>query len=145
MESFKDQLSYDPDTGEIHWKISSGKRKAGDRAGSLMKSGYMQLGINGWVYKAHRIAWYLYYGEWPDGDIDHVNRDRADNRIENLRIVSKRQNTQNSGVFNEGTGKHNGKWRARISIDGRQKHIGYFDTEEQAKEAYKKEAINQMG
>ncbi len=90
------------------------------------------------MYKAHRIAWYLHYGEWPEGMIDHVNRNKNDNRIENLRLVSNRYNQHNTNKFNSGAywyPKLN-KWRAQIGLENRTITLGYFEFEADAQRAY---------
>ena len=85
----KSHISYDSDSG----RITRDDRKGG--LGSKDKDGYLILKIKGKQYKAHRIAWFLFYGEFPKGEIDHINRNKQDNRISNLRIVSRIDNIKN--------------------------------------------------
>lgn len=118
------------------------KIRAGDRAGST-KNGYVIIRINGRGYRAHRLAWLYVYGQWPTLMIDHINGKRSDNRIENLRDVQAYVNVENQrraqatnilGVL--GVSRHFNKYRAKISIDGVCRHIGCFNTEKEAHEAY---------
>ena len=115
--------------------------------------GYIRIGINKKHYLLHRII-YLYFNEdWDINDnprnnqIDHININKLDNRIENLRVVNCSQNNRNKKKRPNCTSKYRGvyldkkknKWKAQIKIDDKNKHLGYFDTEEEASEAYKKE------
>lgn len=73
-------LCYDEGTGLLHWKVSRGRVRAGDLAGTSNGRGYIIVRVDGKIYPAHRIAWFLKTGEWPTGVIDHINRDGEDNR-----------------------------------------------------------------
>jgi hypothetical protein len=94
---------------------------------------------------AHRVAWALHYGEWPSDQIDHVNGDKTDNRLENLRIVTAQGNAKNRSLRSDNTSGHVGvywvretkKWSAQIKVDGRQKTIGSFESLEDAVKARK--------
>jgi len=95
-EELKSILSYDLQTGEFVWAEDVNPRAMkGYRAGTLRPDGYVQIRINGKLYLAHRLAWFYVYGEWPSCEIDHISRNRSDNRITNLRvgILVNRQNT----------------------------------------------------
>lgn len=83
-------ISYDPKTGEITRK---GKRK-GD--GHINRDGYLVYKVGGESFLAHRLAWFLHYGKFPDVELDHINRNRTDNRIDNLRLADRFINTRNS-------------------------------------------------
>jgi hypothetical protein len=105
--------------------------------------GYQLVCVDGHKYPAHRLAWLIAHGVWPDGQIDHINGNRADNRLENLRDVPRAINAQNqrrapknsaSGFL--GVSRHNNRWRARITIDKRTVRLGTFDTPHQAYAAY---------
>lgn len=137
-------LRYDPDTGKLHWVVSRGRVKAGDEAGSH-QHGYIYIRINSRRYKAHRLAWVLTYGEWPKHQIDHINGDKADNRISNLRSLTHQENARafrkpSFGVSSKYRGvswdKRAGKWRAYIMNDLKLKYLGGFECELEAARAY---------
>ena len=142
-------LSYDPLTGKICWIKNSGKHLlVGLEAGSITKKGYRRISFCRKDVMAHRLAWFLHYGEWPINQIDHINGDRDDNRIVNLRIVSSKQNNQNRKIHRDGRllgctyhEWRNKPWQARIRIGGTQKHLGYYYTELEAHGAYYVAAI----
>jgi hypothetical protein len=143
-EYVRDLLRYDPETGLFTWNKDRVTRKPGDSAGSVTKLGYLDIIVCRRLYKAHRLAWLHVYGEWPKQEIDHINGDKLDNRIANLRDVSRSMNVQNlqkarrdnksSGLL--GVSSSYGRWVARIWNDGRLRHIGYYDTPELAHAAY---------
>lgn len=133
-------LSVD-ELGVLRWRESPRNGVKKDAvAGNVQLNGYLQVGVAGQHYYAHRIVWLLTHGRWPVEEIDHINGDRTDNRLVNLRDVSHRGNQQNSPIHREGkppgTCKQGGRWRARIQIDGKRRHLGMFDTEEEAHAAY---------
>jgi hypothetical protein len=148
-------LRYDPETGVLFWRkrddsTASGKRfnklRAGKKALTARQNGYCV----GLVYRrnvsAHRVTWAIYHGEWPNGEIDHINGDRADNRISNLRDVSRVENARNqkrpvsntSGVVGVCWNAGVGKWQASIFGGQKIKYLGVFDLFECAVEARKK-------
>lgn len=136
-------LSYSAETGHFHWIY--GPRK-GSRAGSVDKTaGYEQICIDQTLYRSHRLAWLYVNGEFPAGQIDHINGRRSDNRIENLRDASHQINNQNRRKANKcnATGLLGAHWVERckkfsssITKDRRTIHIGYFDTAEAAHQAH---------
>lgn len=140
--------------GMIFWKIKTGQaqQKIGDRAGSQKKDGYRNVCINRKLYKEHRVIWFMHYGE-TDSWIDHKDRNPANNRIENLRLSTPGQNTHNqkmhrrnkSGFKGVSFNKAMSKWHARIYLDRKLNHLGFFDTVQEAHEAYKKAAIELHG
>lgn len=150
-ERLRECMSYDRDTGVFTWTQPSGRRlKAGDRAGSMNISiGYRVIGIDGERYYEHRLAWLWVTGQWPSLDIDHVNCDKADNRWENLRQATMAENIANVGSWRHNTsglkGAHWSKaaqrWSSRIG--GR--HLGLFDTKEDAHAAYVAAATEKYG
>jgi hypothetical protein len=143
-EDIRTAIAYNPDTGVFTWAIPPlAKRKVGDVAGYVDHDGYRIIGYGGRYYKAHRIAWYLFYNKWPSGDIDHINGNPGDNRIINLRDASRRENCSNTKRNRAGHLVGTtwrpimGKWQARIQPPGGRTYtIGYFNTDKEAHEAY---------
>lgn len=142
-ESVRSQLAYDAATGIFTWLITRAGCRAGTVAGWARADGYTQICIDGKRYRAHRLAWLYSHGEWPTGDIDHLNGDRSDNRLENLRDVSRFVNAQNlrrgrrdnrSGLL--GVSPNGNLWRATIQVNRRQLFLGNFRTPEEASTAY---------
>lgn len=142
----REVLHYNPETGKFTRLTLSGGRVAGSVAGTK-KDGYIQIRVDGTTYKAHRLAWLYMHGEWPAWFLDHKNRDRADNRIENLREASNAENMQNrvrarrdsgSGLIGAFFNKCKSKWTSKIKVDGKVTVLGYFPTAEDAHAAYMK-------
>lgn len=137
-------LAYDPTTGIFTHRVRKPNGvKPGDRAGTPHSAGYIAISVGGRRLKAHRLAWLLMTGQWPIGEIDHKNGDRADNRFENLRDVSGSINQQNRqhlarnntsgfcGVTKTGTKLK--PWRAQIKDPcGSVTYLGCFETRELA-------------
>jgi hypothetical protein len=84
-ERLRERLRYDGGTGVFTRRVGSGHARAGEIAGSVHSTGYVRIGIDGGKYTAHRLAWLYVHGVWPSDQIDHINRNRSDNRIANLR------------------------------------------------------------
>lgn len=143
-------LSYDKETGLFRWINNSGRYgriPAGSIAGHKSKiNGYIQINASAFKEKAHRLAWFYIFGEWPDGEIDHINQNRTDNRICNLRVVTRAQNLMNKTTYKSNTSGSPGvtwhkrvmKWQSRISKKTIRIHLGYFDSYEDAVECYSK-------
>jgi hypothetical protein len=111
-DSIRDVLDYDPETGDLTWKVGRrGTARAGCVAGWLGSTGYISLRFNRSSYLAHRVAWFLYHGEQPEV-IDHINRKKSDNRIANLRSVDKSANELNHGKTGVRWYKTNGRYYA---------------------------------
>lgn len=144
--TLRERLNYDPDTGKFTWRVAvyNGLPKPGTEAGSLDARGYVVCKIEGRRCQAHRLAWLYMYGEWPKQQIDHINRDPADNRIANLREASAKENHQNmaptvknkSGFIGVSWNARQRKWLAHIKTDGKTKHLGCFDDPAEAGAAY---------
>jgi hypothetical protein len=135
-------LRYDPVKGVLYSRVT-GLRKYVWRD----RSGYLTLKIGRKSYLAHRVCWFLYYGVWPDGHLDHINGVKSDNRIVNLREATISQNAQNRPVRSrylskciwfDGTAKKRKKrYCVRVQSNGVRKHIGWYGTEEEAMVAAK--------
>lgn len=143
QERLKELLDYDPETGVFTWKSRIRGIRIGQVAGSNVK-GYRQIQIDKERHYSHRLAWLYIYGCWPLNELDHINRIKEDNRIANLREVTRQENcwnigklkTNSSGYTGVNLHKQYGKWRANIRIQGKYKHLGYFNTPEEAHYAY---------
>lgn len=145
LELVQELLAYEETTGVLRWlKSRSNVVKVGDIAGKKNDAGYLVVRLNKKHYRAHRIAWLLTYGEWPASGIDHVNGDRSDNRIENLRLATAAQNGMNSRRPSGNTSGHKGvcyykardSWISYITANGKRHHLGYFKSKRAAIEAY---------
>lgn len=146
----KTAFLYDPGTGTLEWVDRGSRRRRDLRAGYIRKDGYIdvELTIDGRRVrtKAHIVGWLLYYGEWPAGVIDHINGCRSDNRICNLRDVSHGVNSENraiasasnaSGLLGVVTLPDGMGYRALISTEGVEIHLGVFNTPKEAHAAYR--------
>lgn len=144
-EELREILEYSPDTGDFRWKVrlSQGTR-VGDIAGAVGTTGYLLIGIRRNRYYGHRLAWLYVHGQWPHGEIDHRDGDRANNRISNLRITDRSVNMQNvtrvdknsrSGLLGVHIGK-SGRISSRIMLRRKTINLGNFDSPEDAHEAY---------
>lgn len=159
ITALRNDLEFNPDTGIFRWRhgVASGngamRVKPGQEAGTNTTDGYRQIRWRGRIYRTHRLAWLYVYGEWPDGEIDHVNGNGRDNRLSNLRIASRSQNVANTrcrktnkaGRKGVTWSPHAGRWSAWIGAGGKTKHLGYFETRDQAHEAYKDAAQRAYG
>ena len=135
-EMVRELLNYDPLTGIFTRRTKWRSKNVGDVPGTRSPQGYWYIGVRNLARPAHRLAWLHFYGEWPNGDIDHINRDRMDNRIVNLRDVSRSVNIHNAlgknpasgvkGVHRDG-GDSN-RWIARIEINRKTYRFGPFAT-----------------
>ena len=117
--TINEALKYDPETGKLYWKITRGGVRSGDEAGWNSGHGYKRLSFNKVMLYCHRVAWFLYYGRWPVGEIDHINQIRDDNRICNLRECDKNQNHKNKK-------KSSGKTCRSISVSKHSSGRGYM-------------------
>ena len=134
-------LNYDPDTGTFTWAITRRGCRKNSVAGCKMKHGYVAIRLDNKLFTAHRLAWLYVNGAWPKAQIDHVNRDRADNRVANLREVTNAENAQNKKSSRNKSGfagvrKENRKWLAEIKVNYKPIRIGLFETPEAAHRAY---------
>jgi len=140
----RELLDYDEESGVFTWLLRRGGIKAGSIAGHKHKHGYVEIKIDGNIYQAHRIAWLLTYGDECEF-IDHINHNRADNRLVNLRSVSRSDNARNKSKYNSNTSGVTGvvwnatkkRWIAQIGIDGEVIHLGTFTKHHLAVDARK--------
>lgn len=145
QERLKEVISYDPETGIFEWLVRPRQRAMSRIAGTTNPNGYRQIGIDQRVYKAHRLGWFYVHGVWPSKQIDHLNGDRLDNRIANLREAdfsqnqanSKRRITNKSGHKGVYFHSHSGLWVARVYKNYKNVYAKYFKTKEAAAEAYR--------
>lgn len=151
-DEFSRLLSYDPATGGFRWKVKRQGTRIDKLAGGYDSRGYLKIRIDGVEYLAHRIAWLLIHGAWPN-QIDHVNRNKSDNRIENLRDVNGSNNQWNKAVSSKNsTGtkgvcfdRKRGKWMALVSANGKRINLGRFDDESSAVAAVRRKREEMHG
>ncbi len=139
----EDMFDYNPETGWFTNRYSRGRAKIGERAGASTGHGYRRIIIDYTKHYEHHLAWYYVHGIYPD-EIDHINGDRSDNRIANLRECTRSQNCCNtprqtgaSGLAGAYLDKRTLKWYSHIQIGRHIKHLGTFTTAEEAHEAYR--------
>lgn len=170
-EQLRELLTYDPETGKLFWKPrdvsyfertsrpeanlkSWNKRFLGKEAFTYLSSdGYRISAIFGRYIRAHRAAWAIHHGEWPSGEIDHINGVRDDNRLINIRDCKHHENMRNglirsnnkSGFKGVSWDEEAGKWRAQICYAGKKKSLGRFCSENEAHDAYFAAAIKHHG
>jgi hypothetical protein len=147
LDQLRTLLHYAPETGVFTWKIKTCRKVVpGAIAGSIKPEGYTIIRINKIAYRASRLAWFYTTGKQPIYDIDHIDGDPRNNSFANLRDVTTAGNIQNQKKAHSRnkTGKFLGvsklksskRWRARICTNGVQTVIGWFDTPEEAHQAY---------
>lgn len=138
-------LHYEPLTGVFTWKSRNTMllSRFGSIAGTVHKSGYRQIQIDGVIHKEHRLAWFFVHAEWPEKHIDHINGERASNQLSNLRQADSKMNGENrrSAQCNNKTGllgvsPSGRRFVATIKTQGPLRHIGSFETAEAAHAAY---------
>lgn len=145
QKRLKSLLTYDPDTGDFRWRVKRPRCAIGATAGTATYHGYSAIKIDGVTHRAHRLVWLYEFGRWPAGELDHINRNRSDNRVANLRETSRFLNCQNRqkpatahsshiGVSKGFAGKG---WRAYIDKHGCRITLGTYPTEHAAVEARK--------
>ena len=144
VQRLHELVHYDAETGALTWRIKPAMRiNIGAPVGCLRKDGYLVTSIDKRTYRLHRLAWLYMTGAWPENDIDHIDGNRSNNAVSNLRDVSRSVNAQNkreamghnksSGIL--GVSQKRGGWRARITFDGRE-HATHHATIEEARAAY---------
>lgn len=144
QEELKSILHYEPETGIFTRLVESGGRNPGSVAGWKTERGYIRVSFNKKHIMAHRLAWLYVHGVMPSKQIDHINNIRDDNRIANLREATCTENQRNQKIkSNSNSGlkgacfdKKRMRWYSRITIAGKQIHLGTYETKEQAHSAY---------
>ena len=136
-------IKYNKHTGELIWKKSYCRKVVAGRTAGCIAEGYVMVKIDGVNIRGHRLAWVCHYGSFPLGDIDHINGDKSDNRIINLRDVTSAENNKNKRISKSNTSgfsgvyyyKSRGKWRVKARNKGIDFHGGYFDDINEANKA----------
>ena len=150
LTGFREFMRYDPESGLVVWVKKPTTRspvKPGKEVGSFESNGYRQVHVY-WSgerrgFMVHRICWYLFYGTWPELPIDHINRDKGNNQLSNLRLATPGLNGRNKNLLPNNTSgrrgvhwdKREGKWKGQVTLHNKQKHLGYFDDLDEAAEA----------
>lgn len=152
-ERLREVLEYDPATGTFTWTAPAHGVTVGSMAGTIGHHGYRSIGIDRKYYRAGRLAWLHVHGVWPTHSIDHIDRDRSNDRLANLREADQtlnngnvRRRSDNTSGF-KGVGFHSasGLWYARIKVRGRTISLGYHRIKEAAARAYDKAARDHFG
>ena len=134
QKKLKEKLKYDPDTGIFIWIVKPCRNIIAGSVAGCPKRGYTQIMISGKNYQAHRLAWLYVYGYFPEYQIDHIDRNKSNNRINNLRHATHQCNMRNIGLRKDNTSgikgvswaKDRDKWHAHIRVNNKTHHLGYF-------------------
>jgi hypothetical protein len=136
-------LNYDKHSGVFTWSENQHRGVRGKNAGTIDKEGYLILSVKKKKYKAHRVAWFFSYGVFPYKEIDHIDGNKLNNAIQNLREVTRSENQSNiykpqsiNKLGLRGVCKHRNKFMADIKVNGKKVYLGLFDTAELAHQAY---------
>lgn len=143
-ERLRELLSYNEATGQFRWRIQRQCVRDGAIAGGPDYKGYIRIKVDGRKYFAHRLAWLYVYGRWPVDLLDHIDRQRTNNAIANLREVSNQLNSHNQrvvrrsrvGLLGVSLSPTPGKFVARIAVEGKDHHLGTYPNAVEAYEAY---------
>lgn len=145
-------LRFEPDTGRFYWLANICNKPIGSQAGCVGAKGYRRIRVDNQYYQANRLAWLFAHGTWPDGQVDHINGQRDDNRAINLRVATNAENQANAKRRSDNRSGFKGvsptygqRWRASIKSGGRTRHLGHFDTAEAAHQAYCEAASELFG
>jgi hypothetical protein len=153
QERLKELLDYHPKTGVFFWRVKRGNRAAGSVAGTLRPDGYVGIRVDGVGFLAHRLAVLWMEGTMPSSFVDHENLKKSSNEWLNIRPATMSQNkanaakpaTNTSGLKGVSWHKKSGKWRASITREGRQFHLGTFHDKDHAAQAYRQKAEELFG
>ncbi|WP_273761537.1 HNH endonuclease signature motif containing protein [Aeromonas hydrophila] len=141
MFNFNEIFAYCNQSGVLTFRVKAGKMMPGCVAGCANSKGYLTVGINRKKHYVHRIIWEMFNSKIPDGmQIDHINGNKSDNRLENLRLASnqvnsknqKRKSTNSSGLTGVSWDSQTGMWRAHITVNGKMKSLGRYKDKESA-------------
>lgn len=146
VEYLRELFDYNSETGVIRWKVARGPIRPGRELTRVSTSGYGKVNVDGKTLLAHRVAWAIYHGAWPTLDIDHIDGDRRNNAISNLRQATRTENCQNVVTTKRKSAGGQGvwwdkirqRWRAVIWVAGKSILLGRFKTKEEAAQAYLK-------
>lgn len=134
---YENHFKYLPEKGIVVWVTNrQGGVKKGDRAGYLNPNGYRYIKFQQKLYAEHRLIWRLVYGYFPEEEIDHIDRNKSNNVLSNLRLATRLENARNRGISKNNVSGHTGvcfrsarnKWQAYIG----RKNLGYFDSKQAA-------------
>jgi AP2 domain. len=153
QDRLRELFDYDPLTGLFTTRVSRGSMRAGKVSGSINSCGYVTFLIDGRRYKAHRLAFLWMTGAFPDGEVDHINHVRSDNRWLNLRAATVSQNRANQAMRGDNTSgvkgvcfdKAHQRYMAYIKVNGRFKNLGRFTDINDAAAAYEVAARKYFG
>ncbi len=156
VEKAKSLFRYDESTGLLSWRYRKGKKVPRNlAAGYIDSEGYRVVRADGVNYRAHRIVWLMSFGRWPTHMLDHVNGDRADNRLSNLREATNSQNQMNKKRQARGASGYKGvaiirrrgriQYRPGVTLNGKHRVFGYYDDPREAYEVYCREAVRAFG
>lgn len=155
LERLREILSYDPETGIFTWKVKTGSRALkGAVAGHICAiNRYHYVKIDRRRYPSHRLAWFYMTGAWPSDQIDHIDRDFANNAFSNLREASNAENCQNRRVRRDNTSgvtgvmwvERLGKFTVAVGANGKRRHIGVYAAFDDAVEARNRAAADAHG
>lgn len=134
VEDLRKLFEYNEQTGILYWSVNKGRATKGDIAGTNHNKGYLSVQIDKTAYLLHRVIWCIYYGQWPSKFIDHIDLNKKNNKINNLRLATRANNCQNHARRIDSNSSIKGvtwhvrlnKWQARVQIDNKRVHLGYF-------------------
>lgn len=146
IDYLRQRLRYDPESGKLYWREFKGaalrwrSRWANKEAGTTSRYGYRIVNVDNVFLRVHRVAWAIVHGAWPTKDIDHIDHDRENNRIKNLRSVDREDNCRNSSLSKRNTSGFSGvtwckrtqKWQAQIAPNRRNIFLGRFSAKNDA-------------